>query len=89
MSAAPPQVCARWQAGLPSLEEEPELAVKYAKLLATLATEVTLLGENLFFGLAWPGLASWTLCLLPLAPPVGNSLRHLGGREGGGEGGRE
>ena len=34
------QVCARWQAGLPSVDEEPELAVKYAKLLATLANEV-------------------------------------------------
>lgn len=35
------QVCARWQEGLPSSpDEEPELAVKYARLLATLATEV-------------------------------------------------
>ena len=24
-------VCARWQAGLPNVEEEPELAVKYAR----------------------------------------------------------
>lgn len=34
------QVCARWASGLPSVDEEPELAVKYAKLLATLANEV-------------------------------------------------
>lgn len=33
-------VCARWQAGLPAVDEEPELAVKYARLLAALATEV-------------------------------------------------
>lgn len=33
-------VCAGWQSGLPSVEEEPDLAVKYSKLLATLATEV-------------------------------------------------
>jgi hypothetical protein len=24
-------VCARWQSGLPNVEEEPELAVKYAR----------------------------------------------------------
>ena len=24
-------VCARWQAGLPNVDEEPELAVKYAR----------------------------------------------------------
>jgi len=40
-------VCARWQTGLPSVEEEPELAVKYAKLLATLANEVGLLSRLL------------------------------------------
>ncbi|PSC72015.1 exportin-T isoform X1 [Micractinium conductrix] len=33
-------VCARWQAGLPAVDEEPELAVKYSRLLAALATEV-------------------------------------------------
>ncbi|KAL4444906.1 hypothetical protein ABPG77_003956 [Micractinium sp. CCAP 211/92] len=33
-------VCARWRAGLPAVDEEPELAVKYARLLAALATEV-------------------------------------------------
>ncbi|KAI7842372.1 hypothetical protein COHA_004011 [Chlorella ohadii] len=33
-------VCARWAGGLPSVDDEPELAVKYARLLAALATEV-------------------------------------------------